>query len=546
MTITLRQDQQELKNGIYRSWQTGSRFVLGVLPTGGGKSVISSDIVLDRHNMGSQQVVIAHRVELVSQMAMHVARRGIPHRVIAPKEVVGQVIAAQREELGRSFVNPTALCSVAGVDTLLARKDDLEPWCKQQDFWIIDEAHHVLSENKWGRAVRLFPRAYGLGVTATPQRADGMGLGVHADGVFQDMICGPSVRELINMGAITDYDYACPQSDFEIDDTILAPSGDFSQAKMAEASKKSRLVGDVVTEYVKLAFGKRCIVFAINVEDANKIAQNFEALGIRAKAVSAKTPSAVRDDAVKRFKRGDIWVLINVDLFGEGFDVPACEVVSMARPSASLAVFLQQAGRALRTMHGKTHGLIIDHVSNYKRHRFPDTPRYWSLDRRMKREKKPKDPEEIELRVCPECVRPHERALPACPHCGWVPVVNPRERTLETVDGDLMLLDRDTLAKMRDASEIEAPELVAQRVAAAAGEIAGKGAYNRQMEKIEAQRRLDEAIAIWAAHGRDKGRSDGEMYRRFYLTTGMDVLTARTLTRAEMDKLTETVQGWSQ
>lgn len=520
--------------------------MLGVLPTGGGKSVIVSDIVLDRHNLGSNQVVIAHRTELVSQMAMHVATRSIPHRVIAPKEVVSQVIGAQREMFGRSFVNPTALCSVAAVDTLLARADTLKTWADQQDFWTIDEAHHVTSENKWGRAVRLFPRAYGLGVTATPSRADGLGLGVHADGVFHDMVVGPSVRELINLGAITDYDYVVPKSDFEIDETAIAPSGDFSATRMAEASKKSRLVGDVVSNYVRFAFGKRAIVFAINVEDANKIAQNFEALGIRAKAVSAKTPAHVRDDAVKRFKAGTIQILINVDLFGEGFDVPACEVVIMARPTASLAVFLQQAGRALRTMLGKTHGLIIDHVSNYKRHGFPDRSRFWTLDRRTKREKKPKDPDEIELRVCPECSRPHERALPACPHCGWVPVVSPRERSLEAVDGDLLLLDRATLEAMRAAAEIESPASVQQRVTHAAGPIAGKGAFNRQVERIEMQRRLDDAIAHWAGRERARGRSDNESYRRFYLTTGVDVMTARSLSREEMEKLAVQIEGWMQ
>lgn len=543
--MILRPYQQDLKNAIYSSWQNGNRYVLGVLPTGGGKSPIVSDIVLDRHNMGSQQVVIAHRTELVSQMAMHVARRGIPHQIIAPKDVVQQVISEQRTLFGKSFVNPRATCSVAAVDTLNARADVLKNWALQQDFWTIDEAHHVLAENKWGRAVTMFPRAYGLGVTATPGRADGMGLGAHSDGVFHDMVLGPSVRQLIEIGAITDYEYVVPQSDFQIDETAITPSGDFSQNRMAEASKKSRLVGDVVLHYCTYALGKQTIVFAINIEDAKKIVANFEALGISARCVSSKSTDAYRTDSVKRFRNGTLQILVNVDLFGEGFDVPACECVIMARPTASLSVFLQQAGRALRPKEGKLFGIIIDPVSNYKRHRFPDSPRIWTLDRRSKKEKKQKDPEEIELKVCSQCTRVHERSVIACPHCGFIPVIAPRERTLETVDGDLMLLDRATLERMRQNADLESPASVAGRVSFVAGEYAGKAAFARQNERIEAQKRLEHAIAVWAGWQRAKGRPDQESYRRFYLTTGVDVITARTLPKIEMEKLTAEIEAWS-
>jgi DNA repair protein RadD len=396
--IVLRPDQAELKAGIYRHWNEGDRNVLAVLPTGGGKSVIVSDIVLDRHHMGATQCVIAHRTELVGQMSLHVARRGIKHRIIAPKAVVGQIMAEHRREFaGRSFINPDANCSVAGVDTLLARADDLRPWCEQVDDWTIDEAHHVLKQNKWGRAAALFPRARGLGVTATPSRADGMGLGAHHDGVFNAMVVGPDMRTLIDIGALTDYEIAIPESDFEISENDLAPSGDWSSKKMREASKRSHIVGDVVQQYVFRAYGKRFICFATDVETAGEIAQRFNDCGIMVAAVSAVTPGNVRDEYIRRFRAGQLWGLVNVDLFGEGFDVPAVEVVIMARPTASLAVYMQQFGRALRVLAGKAYGLVIDHVSNWKRHGFPDKPHYWTLDRRDKRAKREKDPEDIPL-----------------------------------------------------------------------------------------------------------------------------------------------------
>ncbi len=544
--ITLRPDQQALKQGIYDAWNGGARAALAVLPTGGGKSVVVSDIVMDRNNMGARQCVIAHRTELVGQMSLHVANRGIKHRIIGSASTVAAVIAEHRREFGgRSFVNPDANCSVASVDTLVARMETLKDWGAQIDDWTIDEAHHVLRANKWGKAITLFPNARGLGVTASPRRADGMGLGSHHDGVFDDMIVGPTMRELIEIGALCDYEIAIPSSDFEIDESTLAPSGDWSTAKMREASKKSHIVGDVVTEYVKRAFGKRGICFATDVETAGEMAQRFNDVGIPTAAVSAKTPTDVRNDYIRRFRDGRLWVLVNVDLFGEGFDVPAVEVVIMARPTASLAVYLQQFGRALRILAGKQFGLVIDHVSNWKRHGWPDKPHYWSLDRRDKRAKREPDPDEIDLTACRECSRPYERCLPACPYCGAVlPLPDPAGRTLQQVDGDLTLLSREMIAQMQAATMLESPADMGHRVSMAAGPIAGAGAVNRQIERNQAQIRLREAIEQWAGCQIHIGRSEAETYRRFYLTTGMDVIGAQTLPRADMEALATTIEGW--
>lgn len=543
----LRYDQQLLKQGVYNGWNAGARNMLMVQPTGGGKSVVVSDIVYEKNMLGAQQTVIAHRNELIGQMSMHIAERGVKHRIIGPQAMISQIVAKHRRAFdGYSFISPSANCSVAGVDTLMSRHDDLKPWAQQQDYWTIDEAHHVLLKNKWGRAVAMFPNALGLGCTASPQRADGFGLGIHHDGVFHDMIIGPSPRELMEIGAITDFEYVVPASDFEIDDKDLPPSGDFSREKMKAASKKSHIVGDVVKEYVRYAYGKQHIVFATDIETAGNIAQQFNFVGIPAASVSSETPTATRDEYVERFRDGRLWVLVNVDLFGEGFDVPACMGVSLARPTASLAVFLQQCGRALRAMLGKSYGLIIDHVSNYKRHGFPDKKRFWTLDRREKRgKKKDIDPEEMQLAVCKNCSRPFEACLPACPHCGTVVTVDARSRSIEQIDGDLILLDRAKLAEMRAAVELESPASIAQRVTLATGnEFAGRGAANNQVERIQMQSRLSNAIAFWAGMQRSLGRDDQQSYRRFFHATGTDVLTALTLTRVEMEKLALTIEGW--
>ncbi len=519
---------------------------MAVMPTGTGKSVVMTDINLDLERLGARQVITAHRQELVSQMAMHVADRGILHRIIAPKDVVNRVAAEQRLKFGRSFVNPDARCAVAGIDTLNSRADVLAGWASNIDYWFGDEGHHYLKLNKWGRGIGLFGNARGLLVTACPERADGQGLGSHCEGLADRMVIGLTFRQSIEAGAITDYELIVPASDFEIEEDV-GDSGDFSTKKMRAASKRSHIVGDVVKEYCKAAWGKRAICFATDVETATEIAAKFNQAGVPAVSVSAKTPDAVRAEMIKRFKAGQIWVLVNVDLFDEGFDVPACEVVIMARPTASLNKYLQMIGRALRMAPGKLFGLIIDHVSNWKRHGLPDKPRNWTLDRREKRAKKELDPEDIPLTVCRECTRPYERFHSKCPYCGFEPPLpEPMSRSLQQVDGDLTYLTMEMLASMRADMELESPASVAERVGFTAGEFAGKGALNRQMEKHHAQQRLFDSIAQWAGIQRAMGRSDSESYRRFYLVTGMDVMSAlhKDRKRQDYEQLATIVEGW--
>jgi superfamily II DNA or RNA helicase len=545
--INLRPDQQDLKNRIYEDWRRGIRNVLAVLPTGGGKSVIASDITLDYAGIGWQQAIIAHRNELVAQMSAHVARRGIPHRIIGSNTTVAQITREHRQLFGRSFVNPSARTAVIGVDTLISRKDDLKEWARQTALFKIDEAHHVLQENKWGQAAEMFPNAIGVGFTATPLRADGKGLGRQFDGIFDSMQVGTSMTELIRIGAISDFEIVCPKSDLEVSESELSASGDWSNKKLRVAAKKSRIVGDVIEAYCRYAYTKQAICFATDVETAGEIAVKFNAAGIRAAALSAETNPAVREKYIGEFKTGKLKVLVNVDLFDEGFDVPACEVVIMARPTASLGKYRQMVGRGLRTAPGKEYGLIIDHVSNVVRHGLPDKHIVWTLGRRDKRGSQSKDPDEIPLTVCKFCTKPYERFLTACPYCGAEPPLpEPRQRTIEMVDGDLVLLDRAAIEQMRAAAVIEAPGDIAARVSSVAGDFAGRGVANRQIEKIKAQDDLKHVIAQWAAIERAQGRSDREIHRKFYLTTGVDVLSALDgrRQRQEFEDLAAIIEDW--
>ncbi len=544
--IKLRPYQQEAIDSIYNSWLLGNRNVCAVLPTGAGKAICLSFVAFEHLKRNLNTAIIVHRNELVAQLSNSLCMFQIPHKIIASQSTVSMITRQHRAKYGKSFVNPTAQTAVIGVDTLIARAEVLKEWCQQIDLWITDEQQHLLRDNKWGKAVEMFPNAKGLGVTATPCRADGQGLGRQADGVIDNMIIGPTSRWLIDNGFLADYEIVCPQSDMHLDESDVGTTGDWSNVKMRKAAKKSHIVGDVVKNYIKYGANRKAIVFATDIETADDIAQDFNLNGIKAVSLNGKSANSYREQAVSGFHNGTNRVLVNVDLFDEGFDSGDCDIVIMARPTCSLGKYLQMIGRALRPMEGKT-ALIIDHVSNVIRHGLPDKPRVWTLDRTNKKAKQEKDPDEIELTTCVACSKPYERFRTVCPYCGEEkPLPEPRSRTIEMVEGDLMLLDRAKLAEMRAKLELESPESVANRVGFVAGAIAGKAGAKRQREKIEAQDELKQELAVWAGYERAKGFDDREIHRRFYLTTGVDVLTAlgNDNTRQDYSDMCERIKGW--
>lgn len=540
--MQLRPYQHENKQDVNAKWASGLTNVLSVLPTGAGKTVTFADIVRD-HNGAS--CVIAHRQELVTQISLALAREGVRHRIIGPKSVVKLAVKIHMEEVGRSFYEPSSRCAVAGVDTLVRRTVELESWCASVTLWVMDEAHHVLKENKWGTAIEMFPNARGLGVTATPCRADGKGLGEHSDSVFQDMIVGPSMRDLINMKFLTDYRVFVPPSDLDLSDvTTSQATGDYNPNKLKTAVRQSHIIGDVVTHYRRIAPGKRGITFATDVETATDIAAQFNAAGVPAAIVSAKTPDSERVAVLRRFRNGELLQLVNVDLFGEGFDLPAIEVVSMARPTQSYSLFAQQFGRALRLMDGKEVAFIIDHVGNCIRHGLPDRHREWTLDRRERRVKGMPD-DVIPTRGCTNCASLYERVHKKCPYCGHVE--EPANRGgPEFVDGDLTELDPATLAAMRGEVarvDMDKEDARAEAVAKHMPLVGQMAHVKRHVVRQEAQAALRASIEWWAGYQRAEDREDPESYRRFYFMFGIDVLSAQALGTKDALALAERING---
>lgn len=545
--MQLRGYQQKLQDDTYAAWSQGHKNVCVVLPTGGGKTILLAKII---HEHSGSSVVIAHRQELVGQISLALNREEVPHRIIGPKNVVKFCCDIHYQECGKSFYNPSASCAVAGVDTLIRRGDSLHEWRQSVTLWVIDEFHHCtgndrVEPNKWGQAVLMFPNAKGLGVTATPLRADGKGLGRHHDGVADHMVVGPSMRDLINDGFLTEYRIFAPPNDIDLHDvTISTATGDYSKTKLTTAVRKSHIVGDVVQHYKRIASGKLGVTFATDVETATEIAKQFNEAGVPAEVVSAKTPDRERTAIIRRFRNRELMQLVNVDLFGEGFDLPAIEVVSMARPTQSYGLYVQIFGRGLRIMDGKKYAIIIDHVGNVMRHGLPDMPREWTLDRRDKRSSSQPD-DVIPVKTCVMCTAVFERIYRQCPECGHENEPAGRSSP-EQVDGDLIELDAATLAQMRGEIEIanRTPAQVAAELQAKhAPEIGIRAAMKRQTERLQVNEALREALAHWCGSRRSRGMDDSEIYKRFYFKYGTDVLTAQTLPVKDAMTLAEKVWG---
>lgn len=546
----LRGYQIRLKDGIYDAWQRGARNVVGVTATGSGKTVTMANMARELGGIGRVQ---AHRAELVGQLSIALGQEGVRHNIVAAKSTVKAIAAAHMEEFGRIYYDPRANWSVGSVQTIIRRPD---PDAHRVQYVFTDEGHHVLADNIWGKGLSLYPNARGLLMTATPTRADGKGLGRHHDGLADAMVLGPGLREQIEQGFLTGYRVAAPTaSDLDMSDVHITASGDYNQQEAARAVKRSRkIVGDAVENYQALASGKLAIVFAADIEHGNTLAEAFNLAGVPAAMVTGDTEEADRRAIMRRFKARELRVLVNVDLFGEGVDVPAVEVVIMCRPTASFALYCQCIGRMLRlnispilmgawdtftaaqrlahiAASAKPFGILIDHVGNVYRefnvggHKYSGLPEgfeKWTLDRRQRRASSGGDA--IPVRMCGECFKPYERCFDACPYCGAAAPEPAVRGGPQQVDGDLRFLDDATLAKLRGAITVidgsaRTPQNVAPNVQAAA--------IRAHHERQAAQALLRNAMAQWAGwHHADTLATN---HKRFYYRFGVDVLSAMAL-----------------
>lgn len=437
MSLALRPYQHDLVDRARALIRAGQKRILIQSPTGSGKTVLVAHMLKTASGRGHSAWFNVHRRELVKQSVLTLTESaGIK---------VG-IVAAGFPSDRRQRVQ------VNSIATLRQRRHLLAP----PGLIVWDEAHHVAAAS-WAAIFDAHKDAVHIGLTATPERLDGTGLVKW----FDHLITGPTVADLIQQEYLCDYKlYAPKPPDLEGVHTV---AGDFNKKELAAAMKRSSVTGDVISHYRKLCMGARMVLFAWSVESSKLLADAFRRAGVAAEHVDGDTDPGFRDLCMERFRAGEVRVLCNVDLFGEGVDVPAIEAVALLRPTQSLALYLQQVGRALRPSPGKRHAVILDHAGNCRRFGLPDDDRDWTLEgrRRVKRAD-----DAMPIRQCPLCYAVVRASADRCKHCGHVFIATPRE--IERVDGELEEVDPARIREQRlreqtAARTVEELTVIAQR-----------------------------------------------------------------------------------
>lgn len=419
--IILRDYQLELIEKIRTEMRKGYRSICAVAPTGSGKTALSSYMLKRGSEIGKRSWFIVHRKELIEQSAEAFDKMGVKFGIVSP----------------HYHENPFAPVQICSIQTLSNRY----PRMKAPDTIIYDECHHLVSKS-WIKIKNIYTQAYHIGLTATPMRLDGKGLGE----VFDSLVEGPNMKWLIENGHLSNYRVYAPSS---IDRSKLKTRmGDYKIQDIVDQVDRPTITGDAIKEYMTKARGKRAIVFCASVEHSKHVVQSFNDAGIRAMHVDAKTPTHDREKSKKLFAKGEIKVLSNVDLFGEGYDVPALEVVILLRPTKSLGLYMQQVGRSLRPVHGKDYAIILDHVGNVKEHGLPDEAREWSLLGRFSQAKN-----KSEVKTCPKCFGVNPVTKTSCQYCGTSLVGSSGPRQLDQVEGELEEFKQEDFSKRQKLIE---------------------------------------------------------------------------------------------
>ena len=382
-------DYQQEDVGRLRQAVNRSGSVVYVLPTGGGKTVVAGEIARLAAAKGSPTLFLVHRRELVKQ-ASSTLKDAVP----------GTPIGIEAAGWPR---NPWALLQVGSVQTVV-RRDVRKP-----KLIIVDEAHHARAKT-WEVVLDRWPRAKRIGLTATPERLDGKGLGEH----FAEMVLGPTIPELVEDGHLAPCRVLRIPSGLRLEGLKKDKNGEFTRSAMGKRVTGA-VVASAVAAYLRYAPGRRAIFFGIHREHSRKVCEGLRAKGVRAAHVDATDPTARRDRVMNALRTGGLDVVGNCDLISEGFDAPACEVVMMGSHTASVTRYLQQAGRAMRPGPDKT-ALILDLAGNSHHLGLPDDVRDWNLE----------DGEVVEVqktraapRLCPLCHAVFRG--PKCPQCQYQP-----------------------------------------------------------------------------------------------------------------------------
>lgn len=463
--INLRQYQQNAVAGTRVAYTEGKNSVLLVLPTGAGKTVIFTHIASTVSVAGKKALILVHRIELLRQTSNALLKFDVHHGMISP------------------LYTPVfdTNVQVAGVQTITRRLNYFAAANWIPDLIIVDEAHHATA-GSWRTTIAHFrelnPNVRVLGVTATPVRTDGQGLGLHHNGIFDSLVSGPSVKWLQDEGFLVKAKVLSPPKQFA---NPKKKRGDWNARDLENLVNKPTITGDAVDHYEEVCKGVPTIVFCVSVAHTEEVAQAFRNRGYRFYAIDGTTDDDKRKAVLNGLADGTVDGVCSCDLINEGTDVPAASCAILLRPTQSLGLHLQQIGRVLRTVYApgydittkegrlaaiaaseKPYAYILDHVANVgslvndefiANHGLPDTEHEWSLDGEVKKRGKGAAREQaVRVQQCLSCFAVHEPA-PVCPDCGHVYEV--KDSTPKQVEGRLLEINAEMIKDIKKQKKLE-------------------------------------------------------------------------------------------
>jgi DNA repair protein RadD len=353
----LRPYQIEIVNRFFAERAAGKRRIILVAPTGSGKTVIAGEVIRRVVADGGHILVLAHRREIIGQISRKLSDIGIAHGIIQAGEPTDDGARVQ----------------VASIQTLHSRairrnKMELPP----ADLIVVDETHHATART-WHKIIAAYPDAVLLGLTATPCRGDGRGLG----GIFEALIECPQVQELIDQGFLVGTRvYAPTLPDLK---GLKVKAGDWIESQLAERMDQPKLVGDIVSHWHRLAEKRKTVVFATGVQHSIHIRDEFRKSGVQCEHLDGSTPKTERDQILQKLGAGDIDVVSNCMVLTEGWDMPEVGCAVLARPTRKMGLYRQMIGRVLRPADDKPDAIVIDHSGAVQRHGFVEDRVEWTL-----------------------------------------------------------------------------------------------------------------------------------------------------------------------
>jgi len=454
--ISLRNYQNNGVEGIRECFRRLIKFVLFVLPTGGGKTVVFTYLAQRMSLKEKKVIILVHRVELLRQTSAALSKFDVEHGMINPQYTPNFLHKVQ----------------VASVQTIIRRLNYFAASNWIPDVIIIDEAHHANSKS-WKTIVDTFitlnPDLKVIGVTATPIRGDGQGLGIEAGGMFQEMVLGPQLSYLIEEGFLVRPKIFGPPEKLDLSG-VHSAKGDYNKDDLINLVDKPRIIGDAVSHYAQLCPGVPTIVFCVSVAHAEHVAKQFQDGGYRFYSIDGSMDDDTRKNLIDGLTSGTVQGLTTCDLISEGTDIPRATCAIELRPTKSKGLNFQQKGRVLRPVYEPGYDLntkegrllaiansekpfawILDHVGNTDEHGLPYEDQDWNLDGETKKSRGKKQEATIRVQTCLSCFACHEPA-PVCPECGHI--YETRDNTPKQIDGQLREITEETIRKKNARKEV--------------------------------------------------------------------------------------------